>query len=607
MAAAVRDRERAVRSGSEKARLQHPVVDLSRCLGCGTCVAACPEDGVLELVHGQAMVVNGARCVGVSACERECPVGAIAVTLGDLKKRDDIPVLTESLEAVGTPGLFLAGEVTAHALVKTAIDHGVDVANEVALRVRASAASGATVGELHDLIIVGAGPAGLACALEARRQGLDFVVLEQEATLGGTVAKYPRAKLVLTQPLELPLAGRFKALTWTKEELIALWDRLAREHELPFRFGESLERVTREGEEFVVRSGGVDRRARFVCLALGRRGTPRKLEVPGEDLGKVAYALIDAQSHRGERIVVVGGGDSAVEAALGLASQPGNAVTLSYRKDAFFRLRLRNEEQLQAAVAAGRIDLVLSSEVVSIDEGSVELVLADGPNLRRERIANDRVFVMVGGTPPFELLEKSGVSFDPTLHRAVPDDLVEQGTGLVRALTIGLALATATLLFALVNLDYYGLARIDRPTHVKHGSLRPGDGTGLALGLASLALIGLNLLYILRRSPRTRFVFGSLRVWMTSHIATGILAFLCALLHAAMSPRNTVGGHAFWLLGALLVTGAIGRYLYAWVPRAANGRELALAEVKSRLDRVSEHWPREQRDFASELGGPSTP
>lgn len=200
----VADRERAVRHGSAQAQLQHPVVDLSRCLGCGTCVAACPEDGVLELVHGQALVVNGARCVGHAACERECPVGAITVTIANLAERTDVPVLDERLEAVGTPGLFLAGELTARALIKTAIEQGTRVAGEVARRVASEPSFDA---ETLDLCIVGAGPAGLACALEAKRLGLRFVVLEQEAQIGGTVAKYPRRKLVVTRPVAMPLHG----------------------------------------------------------------------------------------------------------------------------------------------------------------------------------------------------------------------------------------------------------------------------------------------------------------------------------------------------------------------------------------------------------------
>ncbi|MEM7515588.1 MAG: hypothetical protein AAF368_01505, partial [Planctomycetota bacterium] len=214
-------------------------------------------------------------------------------------------------------------------------------------------------------------------------------------------------------------------------------------------------------------------------------------------------------------------------------------------------------------------------------------------------LPNDRLYVQIGGTPPFELLQRSGVSFDPELLQAEIGHAgsAEAGTGLVRALAAGLALTLLALAFALWHFDYYSLPRIERPAHPKHASLRPGQGIGLALGIGSVALILVNLAYLLRRSPKFRFSLGSLQLWMTSHVATGILALLCALLHAAMSARNTIGGHAFWMLALLMVTGAIGRYLYAWVPRAANGRELQLTEVKARLASLSADWDGGQRRF----------
>ena len=331
MSDTVQARDKAVRLGSDKAQLQHPVVDLSRCLGCGTCVAACPEDNVLELVHGQAMVVNGARCVGHAACERECPVSAITVTLSDLDKRDDVPVINEDLEAAGSPGLFLAGEVTAHALIKTAITHGTAVAAEVARRVEEVPTHAEDV---LDLCVVGAGPAGLACSLEAKRLGLLSVTLEQENTVGGTVAKYPRRKLVVSQPVEMPMCGVLKRKSYTKEELMRMWTGMAAQHDLPIHVGQVFEGLERDHRGyFVVQTATHTFVARHVCLALGRRGVPQKIGVPGEDSSKVAYSLLDANSYQERRALVVGGGNSAVEAALGLAEQPGTDVTLSYRKE----------------------------------------------------------------------------------------------------------------------------------------------------------------------------------------------------------------------------------------------------------------------------------
>ena len=584
----VEERDLAARQGSREAQLQHPVVDLTRCMGCATCVAVCPEDGVLEIVHGQAMIVNGARCMGIAACERECPVGAVTVTLTNVENRRDIPALDDRLEAVGSPGLFLAGEVTAQALIKTAIEHGAAVAAEVGRRTRETAHPAAE--QVLDLIVVGAGPAGLACALEAKAQGLRFTVIDQETTWGGTVAKYPRRKMVLTQPVDLPLHGRIKSTTFTKEELMELWLGIASEHQLPLRGGLTFEGVER-GEDglHVVFAGGRTFKARHVCLAIGRRGTPRKLGVPGEELPKVAHSLIDAAAFEARKILVVGGGDSAVETALGLASQPFNEVTLSYRKEAFFRLKSRNAEKVSAAARKGDLTLLMRSEVEAIHPDRVDLRVEDGPAPERRSIANDEVFVMIGGVPPLEMLESAGVSFDPS-HRPPPREVEEQGTGLRQALRAAGVCAFAVLVFALWNLDYYGLPLEQRPAHPKHLMLRPGDGLGLAFGIGAIGLVLTNLAYLLRRSPRFKVSFGSLERWMTVHVATGIAAVLFGLLHAAMTPRDTVGGHSLWMLVALLVTGAIGRYFYAYVPRAANGRELAIDEIRERAHALPKEW-----------------
>jgi len=619
-------RRRAEAVGAAKAELQHPVVDLSRCLGCGACVRACPEEGVLALLHGQAMVVRGAGCVGTASCARECPTGAITVALSDLGSRRDVPVLGEGLEAVGQTGLFLAGEVTAHALVKTAVDHGVLVAEEVARRVADTPQRSADV---LDLVIVGAGPGGLAAALAAKRAGLSFVVLERERDLGGTVARYPRKKLVATQPIDLPLHGRLPQRTYAKEELVDLWRGLARDHALPIELDTTFEGVERDADGvFSVRTDRGVRRATHVCMAIGRRGTPRRLDVPGEELDKVAYSLLDADAYEGRRILVVGGGDSAVEAAMGLTARGANEVTLSYRRGEFFRLKPSNEERITEAAASGRVRVLMNSEVVAIEPDSVRVALADtepkslvagGPgrtaapsegrhepvalatalHARREvRIANDDVFVMAGGTPPLALLEAAGVSFDPEL-RPAPPTLGEQGNGLVRALAAGFALCVVALVFALWHRDYYTLPAIERAAHPKHDALRPGLGLGLWFGVASIALVFANLAYVLRRGARVMQRFGSLANWMTVHVATGVLALLTALVHSGLQARDSVGGHALWAMVALFATGAIGRYLYAYVPRAANGRELENAELRGRIARVAEGFERVHPQLAA--------
>ncbi len=588
------ERRNVVERRATSEKLQHPVIDLSRCLGCGTCVMSCPEDNVLDLVHGQAAVINGNRCVGVSACARECPVGAITITLGDVTGREDIPALSDGLEAVDSPGLFLAGEVTAHALIKTAIEHGTRVASTVAERKQLDPHAD----HILDLCVIGAGPAGLACSLEAKRHGLNFVTLDQEASVGGTVAKYPRRKLVLTQPVELPLYGKLDQKTYTKEELMGLWRHIATSEALPIRHGEVFGGLSRDPlGHFIVRTEDGSYAARNVCLALGRRGIPRKLGVPGEALPHVAYSLLDANSYHDRRILVVGGGDSAVETALGLAEQSGNDVTLAYRGDAFHRLRERNELRLKRGVQDRELRVLVGTQVTAIRTSSVDLIVnqEDGP--ANWVLPADDVFIMAGGVAPVELLKRSGVSFD--LSDRAPVELPEErGTGLYRALAIGLGLSLTTLGFALWNSDYYSLSMGERAAHEDFGWLRPSQGLGLAFGILATVLIVVNLAYLVRRSPQFKFERGSLQKWMTSHVATGILAFLAALLHGGMEIRDTVGSRAFWALTALMVTGAIGRYFYAYVPRAANGRELELAESQKRLEESSKDWDPAHRKFS---------
>ncbi len=594
MARGLEELARAKSRGSHAARLQHPHVDLNHCIGCGTCVRACPEEGVLELIHGQAVVVHGARCVGHGRCAAECPTGAIALTLGDLSERRDIPALSQELEAPGTPGLFLSGEVTGFALIRTAIVHGTSVADEVARRVAAANGSARRGGELRDLCIVGAGPAGLACALRAKERGLDAVLVEQ-AELGGTVSKYPRRKLVMTQPVELPLHGRLKRTTYSKEELLELWEEIVGQHDLALETGHQVEGVAARADgTFDVRTSRGSFHARNVCLALGRRGSPRKLGVPGEELSKVAYSLLDASSYRHRRILVVGGGDSAIEAALGLAEQEGNQVTLSYRKDAFFRVKPRNEARFDLALREGRVQARFGSEVRAIDPERVQLRVDSGDDLWLE---NDEVFVFAGGIPPFELLEACGVSFDPA-DRPAEEPLLEQTGGLLRALLVALALGLVALVWTAYRADYYTLPISERPRSPWHAALRPSSPFGLALGAGATVAILANLAYLFRRSLPRLERLGSLRGWMTAHVVTGILALLLALVHAAMLPRDSLGGHAFLALCVLVATGAVGRYFYSFVPRTANGRELALEEAQGRLAALSREWDEDRGRFA---------
>ena len=408
----LKKRDRLAREAAEKGKLfsdgpkgQHPHIDNARCIGCGTCTSVCPEGDVLAMLAGKAVIVNGHKCIGHSLCAEACPVGAITMVMASPSMGADMPFLTTEYET-SVPNLFIVGELGGLALIKNAVNQGRDCIDTIAGRLKRGAMPKSVSG-VYDVLIIGAGPGGISASLRAIETKLNYITLERDE-IGGTVAKFPRQKLVMTSPVEFPMYGKFKKTELSKENLLAFWDMVLNRADFNAVTGEMVDDIKRSADGiFTVTTPNNQYRACAVILALGRNGTPRKLGVKGEELPKVMYRLIEADHYINKRILIVGGGDSAVEAAMGLAHQQGNQVTLSYRKESFGRIKERNATRMAECMRNGKVRVLFNSNPVEFKPDSVTLDV----NGKLQEIANDFVWIFAGGSPPTDFLKKIGVDF----------------------------------------------------------------------------------------------------------------------------------------------------------------------------------------------------
>ncbi len=392
-----------IQAGLTEPASLHPVIDPALCLGCAACVLACPEKTVLGVIDGKAALIEPTFCVGHGACQAACPTNAISLVFGTETRGVDIPTLTPEFETT-VPGIFIAGELGGMGLIKNAIEQGRQAIDAIAGRVKGA---GGGKSDNLDLVIIGCGPAGLSASLAAMERKLSFITLDQ-STLGGTVAHFPRGKLVMTSPAQLPIIGKVRFGEISKEDLLAFWESVLRQTGLQPQFEEQVTSVRPHDGYFEICTVKGTYQCSNVLLTIGRRGTPRTLGVPGEDIPKVAYRMIDPEQYAGKRVMVVGGGDSALEAAAEIADQPGSTVVLSYRGAAYSRARAKNRDRVRRAVAQGRITEMFESKLHAI---AVDFVTLEWNGETRE-IANDSVIICAGGLLPSQFLQDMGIEFE---------------------------------------------------------------------------------------------------------------------------------------------------------------------------------------------------
>lgn len=385
-----------------------PIINATTCLGCDACVEACPYD-VLEVRRYVAVVARPDACCGLTLCAQVCPNQSL--TMQDVGPAEAPAIERVELEAVEHPGVFVVGDAGGGSLIRNAIDEGARAVAIIAERLarapraRTPRTTVPADPDVLDVLVIGAGPAGLSAALEAQARGLRALTVEQH-TVAGSIQSFPRGKLVLDAARAAATSSRLWLAEATKEELLARWMLAVRTERPPILEGQRVTALHREsdGTWTVDLAAAAPRRARTIILAVGRRGSPRRLavDVAPAMLPHVHYALADAASFANRRVVIVGLGDVAIEAAIALSRQRGTTVTIAHRGDDFRRGRARNLDELRRRVAAGAVRIAWRAEVRAVAPGRVELATPAG----RVDEPCDSLFVLIGAEPGSDLLSR---------------------------------------------------------------------------------------------------------------------------------------------------------------------------------------------------------
>ncbi|MDH3252198.1 MAG: NAD(P)-binding domain-containing protein, partial [Ignavibacteria bacterium] len=315
------------------------------------------------------------------------------------------PYLRKNNES-NIPGLYIIGDLAGAPVIKYAMAQGYDVIEHIASLPHAVSGDD---NELYDVVIIGAGASGLNAALQAKERGMRSLVLEKEQ-VANTIENFPEGKYVYAEPDSQPPKGKLWLDGATKENLIDRWHQIVKDNELPIHASEGVEKCERRDGVFVVTTGKGTYKAKRVVLATGQRGNPRKLNVPGEDREHVYHRLYSPRKYKKENILVVGGGNSAIEAAITLSEN--NNVILSYRGSEFSRIFKDNERKLNEAIAAKRIEPMLNSTVAEFGQSEATLRIDKGAGDEIRKVPYNHAFVLVGADVPRKFLKSLGLKME---------------------------------------------------------------------------------------------------------------------------------------------------------------------------------------------------